>query len=58
MTEKINEDILRLAGMTCCSGQVTPSRKTRRLPGTISGKPGVRHLTGTVFAYAPIGLKH
>jgi hypothetical protein len=44
--------------MTCCSGQVTPSRKTRRLPGTISGKPGVRHLTGTVFAYAPIGLKH
>ena len=29
-------------------------RAVRRLPGTITGKNGVRHLAGTVFTYASI----
>ncbi len=49
MPHKMNKGIITLAGMACCT-QVTPSRKNRRLPGTITGKPGVRHLAGTVFA--------
>jgi hypothetical protein len=48
MTPKISQVIIRLAGTTCC-GQATPVRKNRRLPGTVSGKPGVRHFAGTVF---------
>jgi len=57
MRQKINEDSLRLAGITCCSAPVTPSPKSRRLPGTITGKPGVRHLAGTVLADAIPALK-
>jgi hypothetical protein len=49
--------VIRAAGMACCSGQVTPLRKNRRLPGTISGKAGVRHLAGTVVADTSESLK-
>jgi hypothetical protein len=57
MTPKINESLIRLAGMTCCSVDVTPLRKNRRLPGTVTGKPGVRHLAGTVFVDTILALK-
>jgi len=50
MTQKLTKSLLTLAGTACCPGQVTPSRKNRRLPGTVTGKPGVRHLAGTAFA--------
>jgi len=56
MTTKISQVIVRLAGTTCC-GQAAPARKNRRLPGTVSGKPGVRHLAGTVFVDAMPALK-
>ena len=58
MTQKMSENIIRLAGTVCCPGHATPSRKNRRLPGTITGKSGVRFLAGTVFADTSIGLKN
>ncbi len=57
MTSKTTQKLIRLAGTVCCSG-ITPSRKNRRLPGTITGKRGVRHLAGTVFADTSSGLKY
>jgi hypothetical protein len=57
MTQKMSANIIRLAGTVCCPGHTTPSRKNRRLPGTISGKTGVRFLAGTVFADTSSGLK-
>jgi hypothetical protein len=57
MTQKMSANIMRLAGTVCCPGQSTPSRKNRRLPGTITGKTGVRFLAGTVFADSSTGLK-
>ena len=58
MTQKMSENIIRLAGTVCCPGHVTPSRKNRRLPGTIQGKTGVRFLAGTVSADTSFGLKN
>ena len=58
MTQKMSENIIRLAGTVCCPGHATPSRKNRRLPGTISGNRGVRHLAGTVFADTTFALKY
>ena len=58
MTQKMSENIIRLAGTVCCTSRVTPSRKSRRLPGTITGKTGVRFLAGTVFADTSTGLKN
>jgi hypothetical protein len=57
MTQKMSEDIIRLAGTVCCTSRITPSRKNRRLPGTVTGKSGVRFLAGTVFADTSFGLK-
>jgi hypothetical protein len=57
MTQKMSERIIRLAGTACCPGQIIPRPKTRRLPGTITGKAGVRHLAGTVFADTSFALK-
>ena len=58
MTQALSKGIIRLAGTTCCSGPVTPLRKNRRLPGTITSKSGVRHLAGTVFANTAFGMKN
>jgi hypothetical protein len=58
MTQKTSEEIIRVAGVACCPGSATPSRKNRRLPGTISGKRGVRFFAGTVFADTTFGLKY
>ena len=58
MTQKMSENIIRLAGTVCCTSRITPSRKNRRLPGTVTGKSGVRFLAGTVFADTSIGLKN
>jgi len=58
MTQKASEDIIRLAGTACCPSRTIPSRKNRRLPGTISGNRGVRHLAGTVFADTTFALKY
>ena len=60
MKHKATQDLVRLAGVACCQGRSLSAGRTgtripekyRRLPGTITGKPGVRHLAGTVFAYA------
>jgi hypothetical protein len=57
MTQKMSANIIRLAGTVCCTSRITPSRKNRRLPGTITGKSGVRFLAGTVFADSSTGLK-
>ncbi len=57
MTQRVNKSILTLAGTACCTGQVTPPRKHRRLPGTVTGKPGVRYLAGTVFAETTFSAK-
>ena len=54
----MSANIIRLAGTVCCTSRITPSRKNRRLPGTITGKAGVRFLAGTVFADSSIGLKN
>ncbi len=58
MTQKMSQGIVQLAGTVCCPGRTAPARATsaplrnnRQLPGTITGKPGVRYLAGTVFAY-------
>ena len=53
----MNADIIRLAGTACCPGRVSPPRKNRRLPGTVTGKAGVRHLAGTVFADTTFAFK-
>jgi hypothetical protein len=58
MTQTLSKSIIRLAGTTCCSSSTTPSRKNRRLPGTVTGKAGVRYLAGTVFADTTFGLKN
>ena len=58
MTQTLSKGLIRLAGTTCCPASITPSRKNRRLPGTITGKAGVRHLAGTMFADTTFGLKH
>jgi hypothetical protein len=58
MKPKTSENIVRVAGTACCPDRITPLRKNRRLPGTVTGKPGVRHLAGTVFAGASFGLKN
>jgi hypothetical protein len=57
MPQKMNADIIRLAGTACCPGRVSPPRKNRRLPGTVTGKAGVRHLAGTVFADTTFAFK-
>ena len=53
----MSANIIRLAGTVCCTSRITPSRKNRRLPGTITGKSAVRFLAGTVFADSSTGLK-
>jgi hypothetical protein len=58
MTQKMSENIIRLAGTVCCTSRIATSRKSRRLPGTITGKAGVRFLAGTVFADTSTGLKN
>jgi hypothetical protein len=58
MTQKMSANIIRLAGTVCCPGPITPLRKNRRLPGTITGKAGVRFLAGTVFADSSTGFKN
>ncbi len=60
MNNKATQDLVRLAGVACCQGRSLSAgrpgtripEKFRRLPGTVTGKRGVRHLAGTVFAYA------
>ncbi len=54
----MSANIIRLAGTVCCPGPITPLRKNRRLPGTITGKAGVRFLAGTVFADSSTGFKN
>ena len=58
MTQTLSKGIILLAGTTCCSAPIIPSRKSRRLPGTVTGKPGVRHFAGTVFAHTTFDSKN